>query len=158
MAKVRSFIYPVSFGEGLDGTDSNNCSVRALANATGKPYQDCYKIFEQAGRKKHTGTKAEVFGKVYVEAGAKYVGHFGTTNQAYTHHWYTSKGLGVPEAEIDNQEPHKGCTLATFIKNNPIGTFIVIVKGHGTCVKNGVIIDSHPQRGTATVYTAFKFD
>lgn len=158
MSKVRSYIYPASFGEGLDGSDSNNCSVRALANASGKPYEQCTKVFEQAGRKKHDGTKADMFGKIYVEAGAKYMGYFGTTNKAYTSHWFTAKGLGVPENDRHKQDPHKGCTLATFIKNNPTGSFVVIVDKHATCVKDGVIIDSHPQRGTATVYTAFKFD
>jgi hypothetical protein len=157
MAKVRSFLYPASFGEGVDGSDKNNCTVRALANATGKPYDEISAELTKAGRKKNTGCTVLEYGPVYEKHG-KCIGYFGTTRQAYVEYAGLQKALGHHSSFWIDSKPHKGYTLAKFVKEHPTGSYVVIIKGHNTCVKNGVIIDSHPQRGTATVYMAFKFD
>jgi hypothetical protein len=31
-------------------------------------------------------------------------------------------------------------TVGTFIKNNPTGTFFILVRGHAFTIKNGVVI------------------
>lgn len=91
--------------------DKSDCSVRALAVATGCTYQQSSAIFSAAGRKLKKGTFVETSLKVYVE-------------------W-----LGCEELKV------REWPLAGFIAAYPKGRFILHRKGHAFAVIDGVLHD-----------------
>jgi hypothetical protein len=46
----------------------------------------------------------------------------------------------VYEVKVKGQKVKRDMTVGTFIKNNPTGTFFILVRGHAFTIKNGVVI------------------
>lgn len=120
-------------------TETNDCFVRALAAATNMNYDTVHTfVKDNFGRKKGEGTK-NIFIKTqmmkYEEDGMQ-VGD----NEF--------KVTVLPTRRITNQYKLHGevidrkKTVKSFIKDNPIGTFIVGVAKHAFTVKDGVLIDN----------------
>ncbi len=115
------------------GIDKNNCSVRALANCTGINYDVWHRKFAEEGRKDGKGTPWEVNHKVFIEAGLKLVGVYGSTATAR----WLAKVLAV--------EAGPGMTLENALKRcGKDKRYILGYKGHVLAVVNGEVIDSFP--------------
>lgn len=148
MARKSTILQPVSFGQ-LDGTDSMNCTVRALANCTDMPITQAKELLSKHGRKAHDGCKVDVFEAAYQEAGLEFIGFFGSGPQSM--------------AEEEHSKLHKGCskrykgvTLDTFCKAFKRGSYVVVVAGHALCVRGGMIIDKGAQLGNKSVHMVWK--
>lgn len=138
---MSKLIVPHAHGAASAGED-NDCSVRALSNATGMSYQEAHETLKKAGRQDRKSCLNQIWEKVYLDAGLKLEAIFGTTKSALrkkSHNPTTShyKGIG-----IGNLIPQL----------NPRKTYVIQVKDHVFCVKNGKVLDSHPQpAGTRVV-------
>jgi hypothetical protein len=118
---------------------AGDCVVRAIAIATGRPYQQIYDMVNGAAVHERTGKRKR-----------------GTSN-ARTGVYKTSikrvmKSLGwvwTPTMQIGS-----GCTVHLRPDELPSGRLIVSVSKHLTAVIDGVIYDTHDcsRRGTRCVY------
>jgi hypothetical protein len=125
-------------GAGYEGS-TGDCVVRAIAVATGKPYQDVYDSINVLA-------KAERRGKRKRGTSNARTGVYRFTYQRYL------EGLGwrwTPTMRIGS-----GCTVHLRPGELPKGRLIVSVSKHMTAVIDGVVRDTHdPSRGgTRCVY------
>ncbi len=94
--------------------ERNDCTVRALAISTGKPYEEAYSILQNFGRKPNKGTNIRKFFK---------------NNKIVLGYWFKKLSF------------RKQITLNKFIKKYPEGTYYVRITRHVFVVKDGVAID-----------------
>jgi hypothetical protein len=88
------------------------------------PYEQAHKIMAEAGRKPGRGMFWDQFSPVYDTFGQ-----------------YTA--LDVVPGDGNYRNSKRGqITLKRFLRENPVGTYIVNVKQHVFTVKDGVIFDS----------------
>ena len=125
----------------------NDCSVRALANAGGIPYETAEAIHARNGRKHNAGCTVETVAKTYGEAGFELQGVYGDTKQA----WFLRNILHTSYAK-----DHKGTTLAKFVQQNNKGKYICLVRGHAFAVVDGAIIDNQHLLAGKRVIAVFK--
>ena len=128
----RKIIYPVNFGVTYAGKQ-NDCSVRALCNVTGIPYNTSEMMHKLNGRITNKGTSISTLQKTYKEAGVELVGIYGDTQTA----WALRNQL-----EYTDLQENKGITLQNFIKKNPEGKYICLVRGHALAVVDGEVVDA----------------
>ena len=125
----------------------NDCSVRALANAGGIPYETSEAIHARNGRKHNAGATIETVTKAYGEAGFELQGVYGDTKQA----WYWRNLM------LTNYKQHlKGTTLAKFVQQNNKGKYICLVRGHAFAVVDGAVIDKQHLLAGKRVVAVFK--
>lgn len=129
------WIAPVSVGtSGMNaGADyeyeHNDCSVRALSNCTGMSYKSSHDIHKSSGRKNRKGTDWTALHCAYGTAQMELKSICGKSYLSTLAHRTT----GVPISA--------GTTVKTFLKNNPKGKYILIIKSHALTVIDGGIID-----------------
>lgn len=99
---------------GSPENERNDCTVRALAISTGKPYWDAYTILQSFGRKPNKGTNIRKFFK---------------NNKIVLNFWFKKLRF------------RKQITLSKFVKKYPIGTYYVRITRHVFVIKDGVAID-----------------
>jgi hypothetical protein len=129
---MAKYIAPVTSGatsKDAGMQDQMDCTVRALANATGMPYADAHKLLEEAGRVNGKGCRINQYHDVYKAAGfeASFRGPRGRSWAKYY--------------RLDGQM-ERGRTLARVVAENPTGRHIVIVTGHAVALVDGVLIDT----------------
>jgi hypothetical protein len=154
--KAKTFVQPIARGA-WNPLDTNNCTVRALANATGMPMKDAEDLLAKYGRERNKGTWG--FHSAYLEAGLSLIGVYGTTKQARNVYHYAVFGEKAPlrDSYASYLELNKkGCTLGRFIQENQEGSYIVLVKGHALALVDGEVIDSHPTSAAKSVTMAYK--
>lgn len=147
MARKFTILESVSIGN-VDGTDSKNCTVRALSNCADMNIVEAKNLLTKHGRKVHEGCSFDVYEKAYHEAGLEFVGFFGTTTASCRR-----QGISAINA---NANRYKGMTLETFCKTFNRGSYAVVVKGHVLCVKGGKIVDTAHAKGNVSVCAAWK--
>lgn len=98
--------------------EKNDCTVRALANATGMGYHEAFKLAEALGRRQGSGLKWKPLCELYAP--------YSTLNRVIT-------------------------TVGAFAAQHPIGTFILHVRKHVFCLKDGVMLDTGASKPTARV-------
>lgn len=151
MAKVKSYIKPTSSGNTML-SDNNNCTVRALSNVTGKDIQECYLEMKKCGRKDNKGCYPGQFHVCYVaQNNLKFLGYYGTTLAAER---FKREVEGVCYSLQGMRQ--KGTSLEKFIKDHPVGKYIVITIGHAVAVVDGKLIDTGLNRGGVSVLAAYK--
>lgn len=94
--------------------ERNDCTVRALAISTNKPYEEAYTILQTFGRKPNKGTNIRKFFK---------------NNKIVLGFWFKKLRF------------RKQITLKKFVKKYSIGTYYVRISRHVFVVKDGVAID-----------------
>lgn len=154
--KVKTFVQPIARGA-WNPLDTNNCSVRALANVTDMPMKDAEALLAKYGRERNKG--AWGFHHAYTEAGLSLIGVYGTTKQAREvyHCAVFGKKAHLDESYESYRELNKkGCTLGRFIQENQEGSYIVLVKGHALALVDGEVIDSHPTSAARSVTMVYK--
>lgn len=122
---------------------TGDCTCRAIAIATGKPYLDVYNELNALGqlerKSKRRASKSSARTGVYVTTIRKYMALLGWT-------WVPTMFIG------------SGTTVHLKDGELPMGNLIVQVSKHSTAVLDGVINDTHdPQRGgKRAVYGYYK--
>jgi hypothetical protein len=99
---------------GSPENERNDCTVRALSISTSQPYHDCYMLLASFGRKPNKGINIKNFFK---------------NNKAILGHIFKKMPFRKP------------ITLYKFVRQYPLGTFYVRIRGHVFVVKDGVAID-----------------
>lgn len=98
-------------------TENNDCSVCATSIALDKPYKTIHKTFKKHGRRWGKGVTIITLLAVINDLTKG-------KNKIVAHEWV------------------RKITLATFVKENPTGNFIVVKKKHAFAVKNGIVYDT----------------
>lgn len=127
---------------GYKGT-TGDCVTRAIAIATGKPYQEIYDMINEAAKFERTGKRKR--NKSNARTGV----YRGTQDRVM-------KALGwiwTPTMKIGS-----GCTVHLRAGELPRGRLVVTVSGHCTAVVNGVLHDTYDcsRDGTRCVYGYWK--
>jgi len=124
---------PIAKGE------TNDCVVRAFASSFGVSYDYAHKyVKEKFGRKNREGTYGTVLKMRQIAEDRKQINYkkvkcLGTKSEMGTYSLrYEVKTKGV----VTKRE----MTVGTFAKQNPVGTFFILVKGHAFTIKDGVVI------------------
>ena len=125
-------------GAGYKG-DAGDCAVRAIAIASGKPYQEIYDAINLLAKSEHRGKRKHGISNartgVYSQTIRKYLSSIGFE-------WTPTMAIG------------QGCKVHLRASELPAGRLVVNVSKHYTAVVDGVIYDTHnPARGgTRCVY------
>lgn len=135
---------PVSSTGAINPKESNDCTVRALANASNIPYKSAHDLLKKHGRKSGCGCNSDVWHKAYTEAGFKLLGLYGTT--ARTRH--ISKKIGV--------SPKSGISIGRLLPSLGNGRYIVVITGHALAIVDGNIIDTGFSKSGASVVALYR--
>ena len=121
-------------------TETNDCVVRAFASAFEVSYDYAHKyVADEFGRKPRKGTYGtstklvKMSDNLFKVNGKKVypVGH------RYTDSMFGSLSYDV---KVKGVIKRRSMTVGTFVKQNPKGTFLVIVNRHAFTIKDGVVI------------------
>jgi hypothetical protein len=104
--------------------ESNDCSVTALATATGVGYTKAWQVLRDLGRRKQEGASRAQLRKAATSLG------FSPTD------W----------------QPAKPITLAKFIKIHKRGRFIAYTRDHAVSVVDGKMFDANMTHGKTFIY------
>lgn len=135
-------IKPISNGEYRTGK-TNDCSVRALSNATLLEYEECEDLLLHYGRRLNEGATLEQISKSCVAFGLRNIQAFGLSN----HYKMTSFGY--------QSKQQKGITLKNFLKQNQKGRFVVLYSKHVIAVVDGQVVDTIENNPNVFVIAAF---
>lgn len=133
--------YPFTFTDGGRSMSARprqkyDCTVIALAIATGKPYDQCYAECAAGGRKPSRSFDFEEF----IQHNPVLLGHHITR-------------LSFPAVK-GQRRMH----TSTFCERYNDGAFIARVAKHVFAVLDGVVYDEEPPRENACIYVAYRFD
>ena len=120
--------------------ETNDCVVRAFASAFEVSYDYAHKyVANEFGRKPRKGTygTAETLVKMsdnLFKVNGKKVCPVG--------HRYSSNMFGSLsyDVKVKGITKRRSMTVGTFVKQNPKGTFFVLVRRHAFTIKDGVVI------------------
>ena len=131
--------YNVANGSLLATGEKNDCSVRAIANAFDVCYDTAHGFAADVlKRKARKGAKNMYMNLIK----AKNVTFDLFSNTLFPEtRTYKLSGKAAP---INPTYTHKKVkyTVKTFCASHNEGTYIVLVKGHALCIKNGIVIDN----------------
>ena len=131
--------YNVSNGSLLASGEKNDCTVRAIANAFNVCYDTAHgfaaSVLKRKARRGTTNTYLNL-----VKAKNVTFDLFSNTLFPETKTFKLS-GKAAP---INPKYTHKKVkyTVKTFCASHNVGTYIVLVKGHSLCIKDGIVIDN----------------
>lgn len=114
----------------LLGESNSDCVVISLAGALALSYTAAHKVASKFGRQTGRGMRTFQVVKMYKELEEK--GKVRKLDKSKITTFYSSTRM------------IRSNKLSTFIKNNPIGTFILLVKCHAITVKDGTVLQSFP--------------
>jgi len=124
-------------------SENNDCVVRAFASAFEIPYDKAHKyVKEKFERKDRQGTFGTVFKLVKMADNRTTVNYKKVylVGKRYTDSMFGSLSYDV---KVKGVTKKRNMTVGTFIKQNPKGTFFVLVKGHAFTIKDGVVIGNY---------------
>lgn len=116
-------------GGGSPDYERNDCTVRALAISTNRPYNEAYSILQLFGRKPNKGTNIRKFFK---------------NNKIVLGFWFKKLKF------------RKQITLNKFVKKYSTGTFYVRISRHVFVIKDGVAIDMVKPKTYCRITDAWK--
>lgn len=125
--------------------ENKDCVVRALASAFDMSYDESHKFVENKfKRKPRQGTKFFI----------STMNEMANENLAINSKKFQPMGIRrgsfftmTYDVVLKGKEVKRKMTVGTFIKNNPIGTFVICVRGHAFTIKNGVVV-GNPEDAT----------
>jgi len=127
---------PIAKGE------RNDCVVRAFASSFGVSYDYAHKyVKENFGRKNREGTYGTVLKMKKLSEDRKQINYkkvkcLGTKSDTGIHdlRYPVKTKDGIVKREM---------TVGTFVKQNPVGTFFILVSRHAFTIKDGVVIGNY---------------
>ena len=120
--------------------ETNDCVVRAFASAFEVSYDYAHKyVANEFGRKPRNGTYGTA------ETLVKMADNLFKVNGKKVHpvgHRYSSTMFGslAYDVKVKGVTKRRNMTVGTFVKRNPKGTFIVLVRQHAFTIKDGVVM------------------
>ena len=117
--------------------ENNDCVVRAFAAALDLPYNQAHAwVKKELKRQDRKGTFVNAYGKNIIgkTKNGKKISYIGSHPSLYSYSIGSDKILVNP-----SYKKQTGYTLKSFMENNPVGRFVLIVQGHAVAVVNGVL-------------------
>jgi hypothetical protein len=124
-------------------SENNDCVVRAFASAFDISYDRAHKyVAEKFGRQPKKGTFGTVFKLVKMADNRTTVNYKKVypVGKRYTDSMIGSLSYDV---KVKGVIKRRDMTVGTFIKQNPKGTFFVLVRQHAFTIKDGVVIGNY---------------
>ena len=121
--------------------EKNDCVVRAFASAFEIPYDRAHKyVKEKFGRKDRCGTYGTVFKMVELAKKQTQINHkkIKPIGRPKTMSYHKVYSLNYT-VKVKGKKVNRQMTVGTFIKENPIGTFFVLVDRHAFTIKDGIV-------------------
>lgn len=109
------------------GRNVGDCTVRAIAKATGQDWERTYAALCVQGLTDHDMPSANAVWGNYL------------------------RGLGFRRHILPDSCP-ACCTVADFARANPAGTYVLALSGHVVCVQDGQIYDSWDSSNEIALY------
>ena len=129
--------------------ETNDCVVRAFASSFDVSYDFAHKyVAEEFGRKPRKGTYGTVSKLVKMSDNSLKVNGKKICPLGVRHNDYMLRSL-MYDVKVKGEIKKRNMTVGTFVKQNPKGTFFVLVKGHAFTIKDGVVI-GNPEDATKT--------
>lgn len=119
--------------------ETNDCSVRAVANAANIDYEMAFATLRHYGRQDCKGALTRAMAKAYKELGLKLLGVFGSSQAAENDYEDLSSLLGE-----DNVKRYAGMTAKRFIDSKFEGSFVCCSNNHAFAVIDGHLVDLTP--------------
>ena len=122
--------------------ENRDCVVRAFASCFEIPYDTAHKyVKEKFGRKDRQGTygtsfKMQELAKNRTQINYKKVKCVGKINN------FNRRTLEY-DVKVKGVKVKRKMTVGTFTKQNPVGTFFMLVSRHAFTIKDGVVIGNH---------------
>jgi hypothetical protein len=124
-------------------SETNDCVVRAFASAFDISYDRAHKyIKEKFGRKDRQGTYGTVLTLNKMVEENTQVNYKKVKSVGKTINNSKFKTLEY-EVKVKGEKVKRQMTVGTFIKQNPEGTFFVLVRQHAFTIKDGVVIGNY---------------
>jgi|GEM_PF-1444196 len=118
--------------------EDKDCVVRAFMAALDIPYDKAHAwVKKELGRKDRKGTYTyayakNIIGKTKNSYKISFIGAHPSCNMQYS--------VGSNKVLVNRQyKKQTGYTLKSFMENNPVGRFVLIVQDHAVAVVNGVL-------------------
>ena len=142
MIKGEYFINSIELSRNtskLAQSEDQDCVVRAFMAALDIPYDQAHAwVKKELHRKNNKGTMMNAFskniiGKTKNNYKVSYIGTHPSKEGI-------NERIGSNKILVNKQyKKSTGYTLKSFIENNPVGRFVLIVQGHAVAVVNGVL-------------------
>jgi len=130
-------------------SERGDCVVRAFASSFDVSYDFAHKyVADEFGRKPKKGTYGTVTTLVKMADKLIKVNDKKICPLGVRHNDYLLKSL-MYDVTVKGVTKKRNMTVGTFVKQNPKGTFFVLVKGHAFTIKDGVVI-GNPEDATRT--------
>jgi hypothetical protein len=137
---INGYISSTEFIKGakdssLAKSEHNDCVVRAIASAAEMDYDSAHQFVKETfNRKNGKGTFGLGTGMNLLSKNGKQIN--GKNVQIISEEHNTMLYYVV----VKGVKKLRATTTATFIKKHPIGSYVVVVKGHAFTIKDGVVI------------------
>ena len=130
----------------LGKNENNDCVVRAFAAALDITYDQAHAwVKKNLNRKDRKGTFMNAYGKNIIgkTKNSKKISFIGShPSRSFLKH-----SIGSDKILINPKYKTKtGYTVKSFMENNPVGRFILIVQGHSVAVVDGVLYGNKDER------------
>ena len=123
--------------------ETNDCVVRAFASAFEVSYDKAHTyVKEKFGRKDRQGTYGTVMTLNKMVENNTQVNYKKVKSVGKTINNSKFKTLEY-EVKVKGEKVKRQMTVGTFIKQNPQGTFFVLVRQHAFTIKDGVVIGNY---------------
>ena len=127
--------------------ETNDCVVKAFMIALNISYDQAHAYIKDKMKRidlKGTYTSAYAKNIVNTTKNGKKITFIGT----HPSRAFMSDSISGTKKILANKQYKKptGYTLKSFMENNPVGSFVLIVQGHAVAVVNGVLFGNHSER------------
>ena len=120
--------------------ETNDCVVRAFASSFDVSYDYAHKyVADEFGRKPRKGTYGTVSKLVKMSDNLVRVNGKKIYPVGNRHNDHLLKSL-MYDVKVKGVTKKRNMTVGTFVKQNPKGTFFVLVRQHAFTIKDGVVI------------------
>jgi hypothetical protein len=121
--------------------ETNDCVVRAFASCFDLTYDKAHKyVKEKFGRKDREGTYRTVYKMMELSEYKTQINHKKVKCLGVKEHTFFSLKYQV---KTKDGYVNRNMTVGTFIKQNPVGTFFILVDKHAFTIKDGVVIGNY---------------
>lgn len=117
----------------LVNSEKNDCVVRAMAACFRVPYAHAHAVAASLGRKRGRGMQNDAWVGRWMQC------EVSNGNALPAHAYVNASVMITPGGNLFIRE---GMTLGKFMRINPQGTFLVWVRSHVMCVRDGVVLDT----------------
>lgn len=153
----------ISFRESITNIDdstiarqeTNDCVVRSFASAFEIDYDSAHEIVKNEFKREFRKGTRRFYSRMDDLASKNMKINGKTITPIRYEH-----GTMLYYVTVKGRRTLRNTTTSYFIKNNPVGTFIVVVRGHAFTIKDGVIIGnpSDVKRMKKHIYGVWKIE